>query len=522
MANGQSLNYKFLNIHKLHIMKVNQWDIYYRKDEDQPFELIGSRLYDEAGNMKIGKWNEISLRHDNMSQVMYQGEYSNYRQVAKWDILYRKDEQIAYKQLRGGLYDEEGSNKIGYQTELSDEFIYESQIVFYDEYQNGKKVSKWIIREEGDYFCGETYNQVGLIKVGKWIELKDGFDRWFQAIYYGEYKDVVADHMIKSVQLKLEGGKSQVKDSRIILKSRIMVIITVVKNLEDGTSCMRKPIYKQLEYRQAFQIIHKSLIMVSTTNIGMWIEECDSFNEYTQVTYNGEYKNCRKVGRWDILYRKQYCQKKNTSGGGLYNQEDSLKTSLWIKLSNYFSKEQQFINHDELKKRKQKSQQAEMDQLSNKIRDQIQQDNRTIHHYNNNYLSYKIILNEMKLIILIFICFFKINPKFTFLIISYMQVAKWDILYRKDEQIAYKQLRGGLYDEEGSNKIGYQTELSDEFIYESQIVFYDEYQKGKKVSKWIIREEGDYLQHYLIDKNIIVVEKHIIKQVQLRLESGLN
>ncbi|CAD8118615.1 unnamed protein product [Paramecium primaurelia] len=93
---------------------------------------------------------------------------------------------------------------------------------------------------------------------------------------------MVADHMIKSVQLKLEGGKSQVKDSRIILKSRIMVIITVVKNLEDGTSCMRKPIYKQyevaqflvvednlmkidqrLEYRQAFQIIHKSLIMVS-------------------------------------------------------------------------------------------------------------------------------------------------------------------------------------------------------------------------------------------------------------------
>ncbi|CAD8165560.1 unnamed protein product [Paramecium pentaurelia] len=308
---NQEINDKWIEFERqIFLLFINstQWFILRwqeRKDEDQPFKLIGGRLYDEAGSMKIGKWNEISLGYDNMSQVIW----------LQWDILFRKNQQIAYKQLGCGLYDEQGSNKIGYWPELSDEFNYESQIVFYDEYQNGKNVSKWITREEGDYLQHYLINKNIIMVEGHIIKvvqlrlesgLKDGFDRWFQAIYYGEYKvgnkadiwDIflwkplkqsfeliqllskniisVADHMIKSVQLKLEAGKSQVKDSGIILKSRIMVIITVVKNLEDGTSCMRKSImvednmmkiHQRLEYGlnqvKAFQIIHKSLIMVS-------------------------------------------------------------------------------------------------------------------------------------------------------------------------------------------------------------------------------------------------------------------
>ncbi|CAD8213287.1 unnamed protein product [Paramecium pentaurelia] len=547
--------------------KVGKWDIYYRKDVDQPFELIGGGLYDESGSIKIGKWNELSIGYDNFSQVIYRGEYQDGKKVAKWDILFRKDEQETYEKLGGGLYDDEGHNKIGYWTELSDEFNQGSQIVFYGEYQNGKKINKWITKQEGEeigggsydeggsikvgkwielreeygkwsqviyqgeyrnnkkvgkweilymmngneqleqiggglydelgsykvgywtelsdefkydsqivqygeyqngkkvnkwitsfegdylqpylinnkYFSGGgSYNQAGSIKVGKWIELKDGFDRWSQAIYYGEYEngnkigiwDVFFWNLLKQ-QFELIGSGSYDKGCQIKigrwneLSERFRDNSQVTYNgcynrgkkigrwdilyeginygggqynedslkigrwieLSEGFSNSSQITYNG-EYKKGkkvgkWDIYYKKTYGAynyeqiggglydeeGTIKIGRWIEECDSFNEYYQVIYNGEYKNSRKVGRWDIFYRKPGQQQFEKIGGGLYHQEDSLKTGLWIELSNSFSKELQYIYHDELKQGKQESQQVEMDLPSNKISEQIQQDN---------------------------------------------------------------------------------------------------------------------------------------------------
>lgn len=37
---------------------------------------------------------------------------------------------------------------------------------------------------------------------------------------------------------------------------------------------------------------------------GRWIESSNECNEDKHVTFNGEYKNDKKIGRWDIWWKK--------------------------------------------------------------------------------------------------------------------------------------------------------------------------------------------------------------------------
>lgn len=39
--------------------------------------------------------------------------------------------------------------------------------------------------------------------------------------------------------------------------------------------------------------------------IGKWTEKSDGYLDRSQVTYNGEYKNDKKVGRWDIMFKNR-------------------------------------------------------------------------------------------------------------------------------------------------------------------------------------------------------------------------
>ncbi|CAD8089124.1 unnamed protein product [Paramecium sonneborni] len=67
---------------------------------------------------------------------------------------------------------------------------------------------------------------------------------------------------------------------------------------------------------------------------GKWIELSDGFSNYSQVTYNGEYQNGKKAGRWDILFRDQRQYRFQQIGGGLYNA--GVKVGMWIELSDGF------------------------------------------------------------------------------------------------------------------------------------------------------------------------------------------
>ncbi|CAD8129907.1 unnamed protein product [Paramecium sonneborni] len=61
-----------------------------------------------------------------------------------------------------------------------------------------------------------------------------------------------------------------------------------------------------------------------------WVELSEEFNDDSQVTYNGDYKNGKKVGMWDIVARVRKI------GGVLYTEGDSTKIGSWIELSEGF------------------------------------------------------------------------------------------------------------------------------------------------------------------------------------------
>ncbi|CAD8130447.1 unnamed protein product [Paramecium sonneborni] len=245
--------------------KVGKWDIYQRKDEEEPFVQIGGGLYDEGDSVKNGKWRELSQKYYQWSQVMYEGEYSNGKKIAKWDIMFRKNEREPYEQLGGGLYNEKDFSKIGYWTELSDEFQNDSQIIFYGEYQNGKKVSKWITMYEGEQIGEGSYDEEGSIKIGKWTELKDGFAKWSQVIYFGDYKQNKKVGKWKILYRK-EGNK---------LFEQI------------GGGCFNKE---------------------NSNKSGFWTELSDEFKFDSQILFYGEYHNGKKVGKWITIHEGEQMQ----------------------------------------------------------------------------------------------------------------------------------------------------------------------------------------------------------------------
>ncbi|CAD8121209.1 unnamed protein product [Paramecium sonneborni] len=297
--------------------KVGQWDIWlkslniYCRDEK-----IGGGQYCENSeyydcnmeSIKIGRW--IELNEENCL-FTYNGEYKNGRKVGKWDIYYRNN------RIGGGQYDEEeqidskkGSVKFGRWIELSDAFSNDSFLTQNGEYKNGRKVGKWDI-----FYCNNRMQLSNdniflflkqnwiikvvvdhimilriMCKIGKWIELSDGFYNLSQVTYVGEY---------------IEGKK--------VGRWDICWNWGVDQKIAGGS-------------------------YDDSRKIGQWIELCDGFSRDYQVTYTGSYEKGRKVGRWDTLYSNQLF------GGGSYdeiqdcsdNAENSIKTGDWIELSDRF------------------------------------------------------------------------------------------------------------------------------------------------------------------------------------------
>ncbi|CAD8171806.1 unnamed protein product [Paramecium octaurelia] len=170
--------------------KINKWNINFRQSLKKPFEQIGGGQYDEQGNEnKIGNWIELHDGFDNLTQVTYEGEYNNGKKVNRWNIYYEKN------QIGGGSYAQDG-NKVGMWNEVSDDFRHSSQIFLNGEYKNGKKIGIWNIyyqdsdANEKQKIGGGQYDEEGNEnKIGKWFELSEGFNRYSQIIYNGEYKN---------------------------------------------------------------------------------------------------------------------------------------------------------------------------------------------------------------------------------------------------------------------------------------------------------------------------------------------
>ncbi|CAD8128878.1 unnamed protein product [Paramecium sonneborni] len=355
---------------------------------------IGGGSYDQEGNQKkIGKWVELFEGFAYYAKVTYKGEYNvNGMKVGRWDIMHSKHDEDEYKQIQilliqnniqsgGGLYDQEGNQKkIGKWVELDEGFNFWKQLAYDGKYNmNGVKVGRWDTKYckigEKDYkqIGGGSYDYQGREKkIGKWVELIERFYHPSKVIYNGEYN-----------MNGMKVGKWDIMHCEPNEGEQKQIIYKVVEDY-----MIKKEIRKRLESGQnwieSFSIINKSLIMV------------------------------KRIQRNNIQ-----------SGGGLYDQEgNEKKIGKWIELlKGFYDKE---VTHDG--------------------------------EYNQNGVK----------------------------------IGRWDIKYCKDGEKDYKSIGGGSYDQEGSQeKIGMWVELFKGFNHTTQITYNGLYNtNGMKVGRWDICQVG--------------------------------
>ncbi|CAD8122848.1 unnamed protein product [Paramecium sonneborni] len=255
---------------------------------------IDGGSYNEIG-LKNGKWVDLSENFNSYSQLTQQGEYKNGIRVGIWDTYWKQvrdnDKLI---QIAGGYYNLLGL-KNGQWVELNDDFRDNSQVIFIGKYNQGQKVGKWDIIYEGKCIGGGSYDNQYL-KHGQWKELSDNFYNDSQVIYEGEYKNGI----------KLVDG--------MFIGNNQKAIISLIQ-------------------------------WGSYNNLGLkfnkWIELFENFSSASQLILTGEYKNGLKVGRWVVSLKDgKYFEQ---IGGGCYEEEDGTQNGKWIEIDRNFALWSQII-----------------------------------------------------------------------------------------------------------------------------------------------------------------------------------
>ncbi|CAD8110861.1 unnamed protein product [Paramecium sonneborni] len=387
----------------------------------------------EINIYKIDK-NKDAFSHpeglNNLEQInnlVWQGEYGqNKIKIGKWIAIWKGE---VLKEV-GGYYSDNGQ-KQGLWKELIKNYQTEGQGFEFGLYFNNFRIGKWNYFYKNKQINGGYYNDQNQ-KNGKWFELYNGIWEYFLVyivisrsfvVYNGEYNngkkvgkwDILYGEFEDILQFQLKG-------------------------------C-------------GFYDDQKQLSITASKKIGRWVELIHDYGRDSQVSYQGEYQNGKKIGRWDIFFQVSgdYCRFE-LIGGGTYkedykeNDANSIKIGRWIELNNEFK----------------------------------------------NWLQV-IITGE-----------YKNGHKF----------GRWDILFRESSNnLEFKKMQdqnyiknkyfrgGGQYDEESldrdSIKIGKWTELYDGFNQDTQITYSGEYIKGKKIGRWDI---------FL--KNWRTIENELMQQIQ--------
>ncbi|CAD8058010.1 unnamed protein product [Paramecium primaurelia] len=409
-------------------LRQNNW-VYLQQQKK-----IGGGKYNLKGQ-KNGKWIELIDGFQNNTQVIYTGEYKYGKKVGLWDILYKKYDNLAEQYFGGGLYDKECNGmKIGKWIDLDEKFFNGRQVIHQGEYKNGNKVGKWVILFDWirtKQMGGGLYDQeCNGMKIGNWIDLDKGFYNGKQVTHQGEYK----------TGKKIGGWDIWYRDHNTGRDKQI-----------GGGS------YDQSGFE---------------TKIGKWIDLDKRFYYDGQITYNGEYKDGKKVGRWDIYFfnkqMQKILQKKKicVSGGGLYDERGfETKIGKWIDLDESFS-------------------------LANELT------------YKGEYQNGK-------------------------------KFGRWDIWFKDCQNERNYLIGGGSYDKRCDDiKIGKWIELDNKFNYQNQLIQKGEYNHSKKIGRWDICliQKGlifglNYELMYSIFQtyqNLLVEVDHMMKEVMvLKVGNGL-
>ncbi|CAD8156367.1 unnamed protein product [Paramecium pentaurelia] len=497
--------------------RVGKWKYIYKKAE-----IGGGKYSNEMHNMKIGQWIELDDEFRNQKQVIYNGEYNCGNKVGSWDICFRQDEINKFTIIGGGQYDEKGNGlKNGLWIDLDEEFNCIKQVIMTGNYENGKKTGRWNIKyrlEINQSFSkigGGQYNQEG-IKIGRWIDLDEGFYFEKQVTYNGEYQNGIKvpdynDKIFYNLEqiMKLEWKGEQGTNNKKFGKWKAFWNQRRLQNVEgyyeNGSKIglwnelfknyfSQAKVFETGQYQNNYRVgkwkyIYKKAEIgggkysneMHNMKIGQWIELDDEFRNQKQVIYNGEYNCGNKVGSWDICFRQDEINKFTIIGGGQYDEKgNGLKNGLWIDLDEEFNCIKQVImtgNYENGKK---------TGRWNIKYRLEINQSFSKIGGGQYNQEGIKIgrwiDLDEG--------FYFEKQVTYNGEYQNGIKVGSWVINFRKDQNDEFKQIGGGEYNQEGI-KIGQWVDLDNRFNIEKQVIYKGNYQNGVKVGPWVINFRKD-------------------------------
>ncbi|CAD8208397.1 unnamed protein product [Paramecium octaurelia] len=290
-----------------------------------------------------------------------------------------------------------------------DQIKYLSWIGEYGE--NKKKVGRWFANWDGILMAdvGGYYSQEGK-KIGQWKEINDNYSKNIQIYQIGQY----------------------INDQR----RGIWRNISNEKDIGGG-------FYDEQGSKH-----------------GLWIDVSDSFCKENQLTYQGEYNNGTKVGKWKILFNNQQI------GGGYFNNQGQ-KIGKWVDLSSGYSIEAQIKFVGEYQNGKK---QGLWDVLEENIftgggvQDVNGLKSRKWIELSDNSNDY----------IHIFYIGDYINGK---------KYGMWETTYRYNRESNLEKICSGQFDEQGL-KNGKWVELNESYNYNCQVILQGQYKHGIKIDRW--------------------------------------
>ncbi|CAD8090443.1 unnamed protein product [Paramecium sonneborni] len=426
-------------------LRVGVW-----KYTDDNNNWIGGGIYDYEGYKK-GKWIVLDEQFSKQSEVIYNGEYNiKGQKVGRWDIL------LNGKQIGGGQYHFSSSNKIGKWIELDQGFYISKQITYSGKYnEHGMKTGRWDIfyndyldnNQLKNFKIGGGEYQSGK-KIGRWIEVDEQFCKYKQVVYIGDYD---------------------------------------MMGMKIGKWCIN---YKDGDDKEKYKYIGGGSYDNQTGNkTGIWIELDEQFYKYRLVTYTGSYdQNNIKVDRWDIYYNNFQANnqwKKKLIGGGKYKSSSGKKIGLWLELDERFKISLQIFQHGEYNKYGMKIGRWDIFCNNYHVNDcckNIQIGGGYYDYCLGNKIGRWIELDER----------FSRIKKITYngeYDMKGIKIGRWDIFnngFQANYQLNEKYIGGGSYDSSLGVKFGRWIELDDQFVDYQQYTYEGEYNsKGKKINLWV-------------------------------------
>ncbi|CAD8130078.1 unnamed protein product [Paramecium sonneborni] len=311
--------------------------------------------------------------------------------------------------------------------------------------------------------------------------MKLEFTRIIREQGYGNFvlqiKKFVMDHIMGKVQNSVD-GQNQVKILIVIVKLFMRVSMIIIKKLADGIFFIDQ--MSRISLRLCIFYLFQLLIIKSGGGLynenglkfGNWIELIPFYGDFKQVIQCGNYKNDKKIGKWDIKYQKKGKQSFSIIGGGSYD-EQGLKSGIWVELNDNFGDYAEILFVGQYQKnvkigRWDIYQGTKIKNTSNKIGGGLYD------KQGQKYGLWEEISNN----------FFN---KALWLIQKQQEI--WQMVFYNEKSIDvfilyhYKNSGGGYYNEQGL-KVGFWEDVSDIFQNYCQITYKGEYYDGKKVGSW--------------------------------------